>query len=637
MLGKRHEDTINRQLNLAVLLINQQRMDAALAQLRTLDERLRAFVARELATTEQEQVRLKRLATESRLQHAVFTLALAHPDNADARRLAADVLLRWKRLAADEEAVIARLARTSQDERVVKLAEQIRAARARLSRLEHLPLEAGDAEAVAARVAELDAEHGALGRLEVRLARLSRSFRGQQARRGVEWESVQAALPRGAALLELRAFRPVDFKTGDRGAAHWLAMLLPAQPTAADGSGLPRFWDLGPVADTETGLAALRRLEAALARAEADAEAADPETQAEPTRLRGERRAAAADLYAGLFGAMDAEINHFETLFLAPDGLLDLVAFARLVPPAAADAPAGYWIERQALRQVRVGRDLLPMPSTDDAPAAGMLILGGIDYEHFPTDTPADPPKSPAPATDPDALPGLLLVMNERLRAEHGRFKPLRHSGPEATEVGNYFWDYDNREPLILKGPAAAEARLKRLERPPRILHLATHGFFLPSPEDAPTGLGGRRALTLSGLALAGANRGLKGELAADGEDGILYALEVQDLNLEGTALTALSACDTGQGRIDLSEGVYGLVRAFQIAGSRHVLMTQWSLNDPLARRFMVAFYRRWLSGDDPDDPAAALRATQLDWLGSADPLRADPRRWAPYVLIERG
>ncbi|WP_058553614.1 tetratricopeptide repeat protein [Thiohalocapsa sp. ML1] len=124
VLGETHPDTLDTRLNQIALLVNQQRLDPALRALRTLDQRLRALVIQELDSTEQEAVKLQRLAAESRLQHVVFTLALAHPDSADAGRLAADVLLRWKRLAADEEAVIARLARTSQDPRALALAQQ---------------------------------------------------------------------------------------------------------------------------------------------------------------------------------------------------------------------------------------------------------------------------------------------------------------------------------------------------------------------------------------------------------------------------------------------------------------------------------------------------------------------------------
>jgi hypothetical protein len=682
VLGAGHPQTITTQLNLAVLLVNQDRTGAALRQLRTLDERMRGLVAQELASTEQESVRLARLAAESRLQHIVFTLALAHPRDPEARGLAADVLLRWKRLAADEESVVVRLARTSQDPRVVELAGSLRGARAELARLTGLSLEKMNAAQRESHRTALEQAGAEVGRLEVALAQLSRTFRGQQARRGVEWESVQSALPTGAALLELRAFSPFDFKTGKYGEPHWLALLLPAEPPAdwAGGTGEApplRFWDLGAVADSAAALAA----------------------------LGGGDAAAAAALYQTLFGPIDRELARYQTLFLAPDGVLDLVAFARLrVPaeePGAAGAPGAsagrWWIERQALRSVRVGRDLVAFERAA-TPAGGMLALGGVDYERFaeaagpgaegpraagaarvspgPGGTGAAPGRSGADgeglqgeagaareggpgaagamgfaALYPSYGGGAVGAMNERLRAERGRFEALENTGPEVAEVLNYFWEPDNRTPRKepLTGSAATETGLKTRLAPgrtaPRVLHLATHGFFLAAQEGTGTGtgtgaapVGGRdRALTLAGLALAGANRGLEGGRDAGGDDGILYALEAQDLNLEGTDLVTLSACNTGQGRVDVSEGAYGLVRAFQLAGSRHVLMTQWTLNDPLARDFMRAVYQRWLTPAGIADPAAALRATQREWLGGDDPVRANPRYWAPYVLIERG
>ncbi|MFY9974401.1 MAG: hypothetical protein WAK53_09105, partial [Chromatiaceae bacterium] len=78
----------------------------------------------------------------------------------------------------------------------------------------------------------LAAERQRLGKLEVALAKLSRALRGQLAARSVEWENVQRALPPGAALLELRAYKPVDFKTGEFGEPRWLALLLPQTPPA---------------------------------------------------------------------------------------------------------------------------------------------------------------------------------------------------------------------------------------------------------------------------------------------------------------------------------------------------------------------------------------------------------------------
>ena len=86
---------------------------------------------------------------------------------------------------------------------------------------------------------------------------------------------------------------------------------------------------------------------------------------------------------------------------------------------------------------------------------------------------------------------------------------------------------------------------------PPRVLHLATHGFYRAPKEPAD------QPMLLAGVALAGANRSLQ----PDGKDGILYALEAQDLNLDGTELVVLSACDTALGQIDYGEGVSGRQR----------------------------------------------------------------------------
>lgn len=118
------------------------------------------------------------------------------------------------------------------------------------------------------------------------------------------------------------------------------------------------------------------------------------------------------------------------------------------------------------------------------------------------------------------------------------------------------------------------------------MLHLATHGFYLQDTRNIVN-----RPLVLSGLALAGANQGLKGKVGSDGEDGILYALEVLGLNLDNTELVTLSACDTGLDTVDYSEEVYGLGRAFQIAGTQNVLMSLRPLYDEATSEFMRQFY----------------------------------------------
>ena len=227
---------------------------------------------------------------------------------------------------------------------------------------------------------------------------------------------------------------------------------------------------------------------------------------------------------------------------------------------------------------------------------------------------------------------GQILAVSQCLRNERRCFCPLKLTGHEAKAVSQFYWDSNNGKPEIWQNRDASEARLKSLLKPsaspPRILHLATHGFFLGKDKLC------ERPLTLAGLALAGANDGLYGKTSPTDEDGILYALEVQDLNLKGTELVTLSACDTGRGEVDYSEGVYGLVRAFRIAGARHALMSLWKLNDPRAAVFMKDFYAKWFE-DPTRHPAEVLRDIQLAWIEDKDSKRSDPKYWAPYVLIE--
>jgi CHAT domain-containing protein len=152
---------------------------------------------------------------------------------------------------------------------------------------------------------------------------------------------------------------------------------------------------------------------------------------------------------------------------------------------------------------------------------------------------------------------------------------------------------------------------------------LATYGFYRPAgaPPDQPVP---------SSVALAGANLALRDA----GRDGVLHATEAQALDLEGTELVVLSACETAQGRIDHGEGVSGLVRALRTAGARHALVALRPVSDAGAADFMGRFYRHWL-GQSRSDPAAAFRAAQLEAMAAApaSPARRD-QTWAHFVLV---
>ena len=173
--------------------------------------------------------------------------------------------------------------------------------------------------------------------------------------------------------------------------------------------------------------------------------------------------------------------------------------------------------------------------------------------------------------------------------------------------------------------------------RSPHILHIATHGFFLPDqPHDPPnkdnlilggievllavqtdggminrlSGEGLENPLLRSGLALAGVNTWLQNRpFPTDAEDGILTAEDVSGMDLSNTELVVLSACETGLGMVLTGEGVFGLRRAFVLAGAQTLVMSLWKVPDEQTKELMVDFYNRLLSGKPR---AEALREAQL-------------------------
>jgi CHAT domain-containing protein len=193
----------------------------------------------------------------------------------------------------------------------------------------------------------------------------------------------------------------------------------------------------------------------------------------------------------------------------------------------------------------------------------------------------------------------------------------------------------------VLLAAQATESAVKAA-RPPRILHIATHGFFLPDqPEPPPAGraanasseptpkqvaaaLQRENPLLRAGLALAGANArasGLK-------EDGILTALEASGLDLYGTRLVVLSACETGLGDAVYGDGVYGLRRALVIAGAETQVMSLWQVDTGRTRELMVGYYEKLLAGAGRGE---ALRRTQLEMLASEE--TSHPNLWAAFIV----
>ena len=229
-------------------------------------------------------------------------------------------------------------------------------------------------------------------------------------------------------------------------------------------------------------------------------------------------------------------------------------------------------------------------------------------------------------------------------------------SGREAEDVSDLWRGFETDGSVqTLVGRNASERAVKTMAPGRRILHLATHGFFLG--DECASALDGTRAvgglvsppretsrpndratrqsqaenpLLLSGLVLAGANH--RAAAGPEEDDGILTAEEVASLNLEGVEWAVLSACNTGLGQLRAGEGVFGLRRAFQVAGARTVIMSLWSVEDNATRLWMRALYEGRLKKNL--NTADAMREASLSVLRArrASGQSTDPFFWAAFV-----
>jgi CHAT domain-containing protein len=190
-----------------------------------------------------------------------------------------------------------------------------------------------------------------------------------------------------------------------------------------------------------------------------------------------------------------------------------------------------------------------------------------------------------------------------------------------------------------VNGVNATEDAFKLLDnRSPSIIHLATHGFFLPDPtfkqlktESDLTGNNyaiSEEPLMRSGVVMAGANKAWSGEKTAPGaEDGILTAYEIAQLNLSNTKLVVLSACETALGDLQGTEGVFGLQRAFKIAGVKNLVVSLWQVPDKETAELMGLFYNNLLSAQPVRD---AFYNAQKEMRSKYPPFS-----WAAFVLVE--
>ena len=540
-----------------------------------------------LTTGSEEQKRLYLDTLSDETDATVSLHVRSAPRDPQAARLALITILRRKGRVLDamSDQIGALRRRLNPEDRF--LLEQLSAAR---SQLATLILKGRGQTAHAQHQAELAKLETEVERHEEAVSARSAEFRAQS--QPVTLEAVQQTLPEGTALVEWVSYRPVNAKALKKeerfGAARYVAYILRNE-------GAPSVVELGDAASIDADIARLRG--ALMNRQSPDVK--------EGARALDERVMRPVRALAG-----DAT-----QLLVSPDGELNLIPFEALV-----DEQGRYLVERYSFAYLTSGRDLLRLQTRRESKSPPVVVADPAFGEPAVVASRADAGRSD------DAGGGARLDYSQVF------FGPLPGVGDEVRALKNLL-----PQATFLTKEQATEATVKRVSGP-SILHIATHGFFLPN--DPPMGnrasaqskdgtrLGkwvayAENPMLRSGLALAGANQGRSGD-----DDGVLTALEATTLDLWGTKLVVLSACDTGVGEVKNGDGVYGLRRALFLAGTESQLMSLWPVSDRSTRELMAEYYKGLVQNAGRGE---ALRRVQLKMLRNKS--RSHPYYWASFIL----
>jgi CHAT domain-containing protein len=347
-------------------------------------------------------------------------------------------------------------------------------------------------------------------------------------------------------------------------------------------------------------------------------------------------RKASRNMFELCWKPLEPALADAKTIYFSPTGLLHRINLGAV--PFSADSVLA---DRYHLLELGNPREILSNASNQTYSNTA-LLFGGIQYEMDSTAIFAANARSISSSdlVTRGETPSFDVADGSR----GGSWGYLSGTEKEVQSVAGILgadgFDVDTR-----KGFDATEEAFKTIGSngpSPRILHIATHGFFFPDPRDTTKHKGGlnenevgfkasQNPLIRSGLLLAGSNyawatgKPLKKTM----ENGILTAYEICHLDLSNTELVVLSACETGLGDIQGNEGVYGLQRAFKIAGVKYLIMSLWQVPDKQTSLLMTTFYRKWLEENMtiPD----AFHAAQKD----LREMGFDPYQWAGFVLVE--
>ncbi len=441
--------------------------------------------------------------------------------------------------------------------------------------------------------------------LEQELTRRSVAFAKQE--QTMNWNTIQASLKTGEAAIEFSSFQ---FCNGKR----WVDSIFYVAVVLRKDGKEPELIKLFEE----------RLLDSVLSKKNSGAGAVRINTI-----YSGKKNIAGTEnLYDLIWKPLEKELAGIHTIYFAPAGLLHKISFAALPVNATEVLSDQYKLfEMNSTASVTGGGAIMGVTKGDN-----ISLYGGIQYD-------ADSASISHVAIDFARRGDASRSLPEELKRDAiPEFYYLAGSEKESQAIGEMAVK-NNFSTTALDGIRATEESFKALsgKNSPAVLHIATHGFFFPDPRTIKKNNLNRSAavfrqsddpLMRSGLAMAGANNAWKGKPVPGVEDGILTAYEVSNMYLPNTKLVVLSACETGLGDIQGSEGVYGLQRAFKMAGVQNLVMSLWKVPDAETAEFMQLFYKNLFAKQTIADAFQNAQAIMKN------KYRMEPFKWAAWILV---
>ncbi|MCX6165591.1 MAG: CHAT domain-containing protein, partial [Ignavibacteriae bacterium] len=338
-------------------------------------------------------------------------------------------------------------------------------------------------------------------------------------------------------------------------------------------------------------------------------------------------------LYKLIWKPLEEYLKGIENVYISSSGILNKVSFASLK-----SNEQNLLIDKYQLRYVGNLKDIVGKRKEIDDVSMNTnffaAVFGGAVYD-IDSASMQQLALNYSRGADDEWKPSanMILVDDPKTRASKWNYLPGTIS--EANNIKLLF-EKKNLKVNEYTGVNASEEALKSLnsKKSPTVLHISTHGYFFPEPdkEYRETSKNPYKAsdnpLFRSGLILSGANRVWTGGEEIEGiENGILTAYEVANMDLMNTELVVLSACETGLGDIKGGEGVYGLQRAFKVAGAKTIIMSLWKVPDKETVELMELFYTNWIGGMTKHEAFSSAQKEMRK--------KYPPYYWAAFVMVE--